>query len=78
MCSNEGPIEESSMIGKRKLGQMGYDASIIPLGGCGVDRVDQAAADRYIELALEHGVNMIDVAPSTGTLSSGSPHVLRR
>lgn len=54
------------MIGKRKLGQMGYNASIITLGGCGVGRVDQAVADRHIELALEHGVNMIDVAPTYG------------
>ena len=54
------------MIKKRKLGQMGYKASIITLGGCGVGKVDQAVADRYIELALEHGVNMIDVAPTYG------------
>ena len=54
------------MIEKRKLGQMGYKASIITLGGCGVGRVDQAVADRYIELALEYGVNMIDVAPTYG------------
>ena len=54
------------MIAKRKLGQMGYKASIITLGGCGVGRVDQAVADRYIEMALERGVNMIDVAPTYG------------
>lgn len=66
MCSDERPIEETSMIEKRKLGQMGYKASIITLGGCGVGRVDQAVADRYIELALEYGVNMIDVAPTYG------------
>ena len=66
MCSDERPLEETSMIKKRKLGQMGYKASIITLGGCGVGKVDQAVADRYIELALEHGVNMIDVAPTYG------------
>jgi aryl-alcohol dehydrogenase-like predicted oxidoreductase len=66
MCSDERPIDETSMIKKRKLGQMGYKASIITLGGCGVGKVDQAVADRYIELALEHGVNMIDVAPTYG------------
>jgi len=54
------------MITKRELGQMGYKASIITLGGCGVGRVEQSVADRYIELALEHGVNMIDVAPTYG------------
>jgi len=66
MCSEERPLEETSMIKKRKLGEMGYKASIITLGGCGVGKVDQAVADRYIELALEHGVNMIDVAPTYG------------
>ena len=66
MCSDERPLEETSMIKKRKLGEMGYKASIITLGGCGVGKVDQAVADRYIELALEHGVNMIDVAPTYG------------
>jgi len=66
MCSDERPLEKISMIKKRKLGQMGYNASIITLGGCGVGKVDQAVADRYIELALEHGVNMIDVAPTYG------------
>ena len=40
---------------------MGYNASIITLGDCGVGRVDQAVADRYIELALEHCVSMIVV-----------------
>ncbi len=54
------------MIKKRKMGQMGYKASIITLGGCGLRHVDQTAADRYVELALEHGVNMIDVAPTYG------------
>ena len=66
MCSDERPLEETSMIKKRKLGQMGYNASIITLGGCGVGKVDQTVADSYIELALEHGVNMIDVAPTYG------------
>jgi aryl-alcohol dehydrogenase-like predicted oxidoreductase len=59
-------LTEIPMIMKRKLGQMGYKASIITLGGCGVGRVDQAVADRYIGLALEHGVNIIDVAPTYG------------
>ena len=66
MCSDERPLEETSMIKKRKLGQMGYKASIITLGGCGLRHVDQTVADRYVELALEHGVNMIDVAPTYG------------
>ena len=45
---------------------MGYDATVITLGGCGVGRMDQIEADKAIELALRYGVNMIDVAPTYG------------
>ncbi|UCH57652.1 MAG: aldo/keto reductase [Candidatus Bathyarchaeota archaeon] len=51
---------------KRRLGRMGYDATIITLGGCGVGRISQEEADEAVELALSHGVNMIDTAPSYG------------
>ncbi len=54
------------MLKKRRLGRMGYDATIITLGGCGVGRISQEEADKAVELALRYGVNMIDVAPSYG------------
>lgn len=54
------------MLKKRRLGRMGYEATIINLGGCGVGRISQNEADEAVELALKYGVNMIDVAPTYG------------
>jgi aryl-alcohol dehydrogenase-like predicted oxidoreductase len=45
---------------------MGYEATIITLGGCGIGRMSQEEADKAVELALRYGVNMIDVAPTYG------------
>jgi predicted aldo/keto reductase-like oxidoreductase len=52
------------LLEKRKLGKTGYKASVLTLGGCGPGVVNQEEADMAIELAMKHGVNMIDVAPS--------------
>ncbi len=51
---------------KRRLGRTGFRASIVTLGGCGVGRLAQAEADKAVEMALGHGVNMVDVAPTYG------------
>ena len=51
---------------KRRLGRTGQMSSVLTLGGAAFWRVPQAEADRVIELALEHGVNHIDVAPTYG------------
>jgi aryl-alcohol dehydrogenase-like predicted oxidoreductase len=45
---------------------MGYEATIITLGGCGVGRMSQEEGDKAVELALRYGVNTIDVAPTYG------------
>jgi predicted aldo/keto reductase-like oxidoreductase len=50
----------------RRLGKTGYAASILTLGGCGPGMVDQEKADKAVELAMKHGVNVIDVAPTYG------------
>jgi aryl-alcohol dehydrogenase-like predicted oxidoreductase len=50
----------------RRLGKTGYSASIVTLGGCGPGMVDQKEADEAVELAMKHGVNVIDVAPTYG------------
>jgi predicted aldo/keto reductase-like oxidoreductase len=50
----------------RIFGRTGVQVSIITLGGCGPGYVDQEEADKAIKLAMEHGVNMIDVAPTYG------------
>jgi len=36
------------------------------MGGCGLGYVDQNEADKAVELAMNHGINMIDVAPTYG------------
>jgi predicted aldo/keto reductase-like oxidoreductase len=51
---------------KRKLGKTGHFASILTLGGCAPGMVSQEEADKAVELAMKHGINMIDVAPSYG------------
>ena len=51
---------------KRRLGKTGHMSSVLTFGGAAVGNVTQDVADRAIELALEHGINHIDVAPSYG------------
>jgi predicted aldo/keto reductase-like oxidoreductase len=41
-------------------------SSVVTFGSAGIGRVDQATADRAIQVALDHGVNHVDVAPSYG------------
>ena len=49
---------------KRMLGKTGHSTTVITLGGFGVGYISQEEANKAIELAMNHGVNMIDVAPS--------------
>ncbi len=51
---------------ERFLGKTGHNASIITMGGCAFGRISQEEADNAVELAVKHGINMIDVAPSYG------------
>ena len=55
-----------TLLEKRRLGKTGYSVSILTLGGCAPGMVSQEEADKAVELAMKHGVNMIDVAPSYG------------
>ncbi|MFX0000462.1 MAG: aldo/keto reductase [Candidatus Hodarchaeota archaeon] len=50
----------------RIFGKTGVKVSVITMGGCGLGYFDQNEADKAVKLALDHGVNMIDVAPSYG------------
>lgn len=54
------------LLQKRRLGRIGWKASVLTLGGCGLGNLSQAKADTAVKLALRYGVNMIDVAPSYG------------
>ncbi len=51
---------------KRRLGRTGQMSSVLTLGCAAFWRVPQAEADRVVKLALEHGMNHIDVAPTYG------------
>lgn len=52
---------------KRSLGQTGQNSTIITLGGAiFIGKPEQKEADTFIKLALDHGVNHIDVAPTYG------------
>jgi len=51
---------------KRRLGRTGHMSSIITLGCCALGHVSQKEADKIVELALSHGVNHFDVAPTYG------------
>jgi len=52
---------ETRVFGKTKA-----KITIIAMGGCGLGYVDQIEADKSIKLAMDHGINMIDVAPTYG------------
>ena len=51
---------------KRRLGKTEHMSTVITFGSAAFWRVSQAEADAAIDLALEHGVNHFDVAPSYG------------
>jgi aryl-alcohol dehydrogenase-like predicted oxidoreductase len=50
----------------RRLGRTGNMSSVVTFGAAGIGRVEQEVADRAVAMALEHGVNHIDVAPRYG------------
>ena len=51
---------------KRRLGKTGQISSILTFGAAALGQVTQAEADKAIELAVSHGVNHFDVAPTYG------------
>jgi len=50
----------------RVFGRTGAKVSFVALGGCGPGWVDQEEADKAVKLAMDNGVNMIDIAPTYG------------
>ncbi|NVM46478.1 MAG: aldo/keto reductase [Candidatus Lokiarchaeota archaeon] len=50
----------------RIFGKTGAKITFITMGGCALGYVDQKEADKAIKLAMDHGINMIDVAPTYG------------
>lgn len=53
-------------IQKRMFGRTGHESSAVLFGAAALGDVDQATADRVLDLLLAHGVNHIDVAASYG------------
>jgi aryl-alcohol dehydrogenase-like predicted oxidoreductase len=53
-------------IEKRPFGRTGHRSSAVLFGAAALGRVDQAAADRVLDLLLEHDINHIDTAPTYG------------
>ena len=53
-------------IEKRPFGRTGHMSSAVLFGGAALAQVDQATADRILDLLFEHGVNHIDTAASYG------------
>lgn len=54
------------MMEKRRLGKTEHMSSILTFGGAAIGQSSQYEAESAIELALEHGINHFDVAPSYG------------
>ena len=50
----------------RVFGKTNANITLITMGGCGLGYVDQNEADKAVKLAMDHGINMIDVAPTYG------------
>ena len=50
----------------RILGRTGHRSAVVTFGGVLVGYVDQDEANRIIQLALDHGVNHVDIAPTYG------------
>jgi aryl-alcohol dehydrogenase-like predicted oxidoreductase len=51
---------------KRRLGKTGQISSILTFGGMALSRAKQKEADAGIEMALEAGINRVDVSPVYG------------
>src|SRR5580704_18182972 len=60
----------------RRLGRTGHESSVAVLGGaaCWAATVEEAGA--FLQLALDHGVNHLDIAPQYGAAESVvGPHL---
>src|SRR5919204_3323429 len=51
---------------RRRLGRLGHMSSVLIYGGAALSAVEQEVADRSIQLALDAGINHLDVAAGYG------------
>jgi aryl-alcohol dehydrogenase-like predicted oxidoreductase len=53
-------------VEQRRLGRLGHQSSVLIYGAAALAEVDQATADASVRLALDAGINHLDVAASYG------------
>jgi predicted aldo/keto reductase-like oxidoreductase len=53
-------------VEQRRLGRVGHQSSVLIYGAAALSEVDQDTADASIQLALDAGINHVDVAASYG------------
>jgi aryl-alcohol dehydrogenase-like predicted oxidoreductase len=53
-------------VEQRRLGRLGHQSSVLIYGAAALAEVDQATADASVQLALDAGINHVDVAASYG------------
>lgn len=51
---------------KRRLGRTGHMSTVLTLGSYAIGFISQREADEVLKVAVEHGINHIDVAPTYG------------
>jgi aryl-alcohol dehydrogenase-like predicted oxidoreductase len=51
---------------KRRLGRTGHMSTVVIFGGAAFGQISQEDANAALDLALAHGVNHLDIAPSYG------------
>ena len=71
-------MEKSDKMETRIFGKTGVKITFITMGGCGLGYVDQNEADKAIKLAMDHGINMIDVAPTYGNAEIRLKHLIEK
>jgi predicted aldo/keto reductase-like oxidoreductase len=60
-------IEEGGIaVQQRRLGRVGHQSSVLIYGAAALAEVDQDTADASVQLALDAGINHLDVAASYG------------
>ena len=64
---------------RRRLGRTGHESSVAVLGGAACWDATVEEAGRWLQLALDHGVNHLDIAPQYGAAESVvGPHLAER
>jgi aryl-alcohol dehydrogenase-like predicted oxidoreductase len=53
-------------VEQRRLGRVGHQSSVLIYGAAALSEVDQDTADASVQLALDAGINHVDVAASYG------------